>query len=111
MDGKIQLKISHKLIILVIAVSIVFMISSIMAISKLNKSVGYNELLANEKSGLVGLVDNGRHLQALFKELRISAIMFLTMPKQGATTYRDAWKYQTAWLNSLMNMKKPHSMK
>ena len=137
MDGKIQLKISHKLIILVIAVSIVFMITSIMAISKLNKSVGYNELLANEKSGLVGLVDNGRHLQALFKELRISAIkypmtvtveernrrkrlllitrkfilMFLTMPKQGATTYRDAWKYQTAWLNSLMNMKKPHSMK
>ena len=43
MDGKIQLKISHKLIILVIAVSIVFMITSIMAISKLNKSVGYNE--------------------------------------------------------------------
>lgn len=107
MDGKIQLKISHKLIILVIAVSIVFMITSIMAISKLNKSVGYNELLANEKSGLVGLVDNGRHLQALFKELRISAIKYpMTVTVEERNQQKSAFAHnKKVYLDVLNNAK------
>ena len=107
MDGKIQLKISHKLIILVIAVSIVFMITSIMAISKLNKSVGYNELLANEKSGLVGLVDNGRHLQALFKELRISAIKYpMTVTVEERNQQKAAFAHnKKVYLDVLNNAK------
>ena len=107
MDGKIQLKISHKLIILVIAVSIVFMITSIMAISKLNKSVGYNELLANEKSGLVGLVDNGRHLQALFKELRISAIKYpMTVTVEERNLQKAAFAHnKKVYLDVLNNAK------
>lgn len=107
MDGKIQLKISHKLIILVVAVSIVFMITSIMAISKLNKSVGYNELLANEKSGLVGLIDNGRHLQALFKELRISAIKYpMTVTVEERNQQKSAFAHnKKVYLDVLNNAK------
>lgn len=107
MNGKIQLKISHKLIILVVAVSIVFMITSIMAISKLNKSVGYNELLANEKSGLVGLVDNGRHLQALFKELRISAIKYpMTVTVEERNQQKSAFAHnKKVYLDVLNNAK------
>lgn len=107
MNGKIQLKISHKLIILVVAVSIVFMITSIMAISKLNKSVGYNELLANEKFGLVGLVDNGRHLQALFKELRISAIKYpMTVTVEERNQQKSAFAHnKKVYLDVLNNAK------
>jgi methyl-accepting chemotaxis protein len=54
-----------------------------MSVSKLKISCGYLNQLADIKTGLIGMVDNSRHLEALFKELRISAIKYpMTVTKE-----------------------------
>ena len=71
-----NIKVSHKLAFLVICVFVVLALISALSISKLNQASAQTSVLADEKTGLIGLVDNGRHLQALFKELRICAIKY-----------------------------------
>lgn len=76
MDIFARFKISHKLLFILLAVTIVLLINFCMAFSKMQVLSSCLSQLADSRTGLIGLVDSSRNLEALFKELRISAIKY-----------------------------------
>ncbi len=92
MDLFARFKISHKLLFLLLAVTIVLIVNFCMAVSKMNVLSGCLNQLADGKSGLISLVDSSRHLEAIFKELRISAIKYpMTVSQEERDGQRRAF--------------------
>jgi methyl-accepting chemotaxis protein len=84
-----RFKIAHKLMFLLITIFIILTVTFCMSVTKLKLASSYLDQLADSKTGLIGMVDNSRHIEALFKELRISAIKYpMTVSKEE----RDAQK-------------------
>ncbi len=92
MDLFARFKISHKLLFLLLAVTVVLIVNFCMAVSKMNVLSGCLNQLADGKSGLISLVDSSRHLEAIFKELRISAIKYpMTVSQEERDGQRRAF--------------------
>jgi methyl-accepting chemotaxis protein len=92
MDLFARFKISHKLLFLLLAVTVVLIVNFCMAVSKMNVLSGSLNQLADGKSGLISLVDSSRHLEAIFKELRISAIKYpMTVSQEERDGQRRAF--------------------
>ncbi len=92
MDIFARFKISHKLLFLLLAVTVVLIINFSMAVSKIHVLSGCLDQLTNSKTGLIGFVDSSRYLEAIFKELRISAIKYpMTVSKEERDGQRRAF--------------------
>jgi methyl-accepting chemotaxis protein len=92
MDIFARFKISHKLLFLLLAVTVVLIINFSMAVSKIHVLSGCLDQLTNSKTGLIGFVDSSRLLEAIFKELRISAIKYpMTVSKEERDGQRRAF--------------------
>lgn len=102
-----NIKIIHKLTFLSICVFVALVLTSTVAIVKLHHSSNYTIKLADADQGLIGMVDNGRHLQALFKELRISAIKYpMTVSKDERNAQKIAFHKNKATFTDVLNQVK-----
>ncbi|MEE3422667.1 MAG: methyl-accepting chemotaxis protein [Succinimonas sp.] len=102
-----HLSIAGRLIFLAVSVIVILIAVTVIGIDKFNRSFHDTEFLADTNTGLIGLVDSGRHLQALFKELRISAIKYpMTETAQERVQQKEAFsKNKQNFLNVLNDVR------
>lgn len=102
-----HLSIAGRLIFLAVSVIVILIAVTVIGINKFNQSFHDTEFLADTNTGLIGLVDSGRHLQALFKELRISAIKYpMTETAQERVQQKEAFsKNKQNFLNVLNDVR------
>lgn len=99
-----HLSIAGRLIFLAVSVIVILIAVTVIGIDKFNRSFHDTEFLADTNTGLIGLVDSGRHLQALFKELRISAIKYpMTQTDQERAQQKEAFSRNKQNFLSVLN--------
>ncbi len=104
MDIFARFKISHKLLFILLAVTIVLLINFCMAFSKMQVLSSCLSQLADSRTGLIGLVDSSRNLEALFKELRISAIKYpMTVSQEERQGQRSAFTANKKKFNDVLD--------
>ncbi len=104
MDIFARFKISHKLLFILLAVTIVLLINFCMAFSKMQVLSSCLSQLADSRTGLIGLVDSSRNLEALFKELRISAIKYpMTISQEERQGQRSAFTANKKKFNDVLD--------